>query len=184
MSRKAWGKALFSSVAVLALGFAVLATGSLAKYRKHGDALLNDLTVTPGVVRTTDIKIVCGQTTGQFRNTTEKMKNQVYAWYGVDKAKLLPGTHSSVVDRKRPLYEIDHLISLELGGADDVRNLWPQPYYEHPGAREKDLVENYLHKRVCAGEIKLADAQKQIAEDWYAVYLQIHSLPAGSNGAK
>jgi 5-methylcytosine-specific restriction endonuclease McrA len=42
--------------------------------------------------------------------------------------------------------EVDHLISRELGGADATDNLWPQPYTQHPGAHEKDRLENQLHK--------------------------------------
>jgi hypothetical protein len=57
-------------------------------------------------------------------------------------------------------YEEDHLISLDLGGnPTDPRNLWPQPYKPKPGAREKDVVERYLHARVCSGKMTLTDAQ-------------------------
>ena len=55
--------------------------------------------------------------------------------------------------------EIDHLISLELGGSNDIKNLWPQPG-SIPNA--KDVVENQLHKQVCAGQITLSQAQIQI----------------------
>jgi hypothetical protein len=79
----------------------------------------------------------------------------------------LPGTAED--------YEEDHFISLELGGnATDPRNLWPEPYYPSPGAREKDVVENYLRKQVCAGAMALEEAQRAITTDWYRVYLQIH----------
>jgi hypothetical protein len=72
-------------------------------------------------------------------------------------------------------YEEDHLISLELGGhPTDPRNLWPEPYSASAGAREKDLVENYLHRQVCTGTITLRQAQTTIASDWYAIYLKIH----------
>ena len=71
-------------------------------------------------------------------------------------------------------YEEDHLISLELGGSPtDPRNLWPEPYAPSPGARQKDVVENYLHKQVCAGTMTLQAAQQAIATDWYKVYVQI-----------
>lgn len=71
-------------------------------------------------------------------------------------------------------YEEDHLIPLELGGdPKDPRNLWPEPY-QQPGAREKDIVENYLHKQVCAGNMTLGDAQRAIATDWYLVFREIH----------
>jgi hypothetical protein len=72
-------------------------------------------------------------------------------------------------------YELDHLISLELGGnPTDRKNLWPEPW-EHRGARlaapgtgaeSKDAVENQCHRAVCAGAITLAAAQQQIATDW------------------
>jgi len=71
-------------------------------------------------------------------------------------------------------YEEDHLISLELGGhPTDPANLWPQRYKPRPGAREKDTVENYLHRQVCEQKMTLRDAQRAIARDWYQVYLQI-----------
>jgi hypothetical protein len=65
--------------------------------------------------------------------------------------------------------ELDHLVSLELGGSNDLSNLWveagsiPNP---------KDSVENALHRWVCSGgsasirQQRLADAQKAIASDW------------------
>lgn len=72
-------------------------------------------------------------------------------------------------------FEEDHVISLELGGhPTDPRNLWPEAYEPRPGAREKDEVENYLHRQVCSGAMALGDAQRAIAGDWYRVYLQIH----------
>lgn len=64
-------------------------------------------------------------------------------------------------------YELDHLISLELGGSPrDVKNLWPEPYYTQYNAHVKDKLENYLHKQVCSGSISLSEAQKEIATDW------------------
>lgn len=167
--------------ALLIVFVAIAAAGNQAinsrhRYRFHegtdAEVLLNNLSLTPGVVRTGDTNEVCnGGSTKQFRHTTEAMKRQVYAIYGVDKSRVLPG--DSAPFAKPPYFEIDHLISLELGGADDVMNLWPQPYYQHPGAHEKDAVENYLHREVCAGRMSLTDAQKQIANDWYTVYLRM-----------
>ncbi len=73
-------------------------------------------------------------------------------------------------------YELDHLIPLELGGCPDCEaNLWPQPRNVSPGAAEKDEVEDYLHHQVCSGLLPLAEAQREIASDWYAVYKTIHS---------
>lgn len=77
-------------------------------------------------------------------------------------------------DTKTADYEEDHLISLELGGSPTSEsNLWPEPYnatVSNGGARTKDSVENYLHKRICAGKMTLAEAQKEISTNWVAVY--------------
>jgi hypothetical protein len=66
-------------------------------------------------------------------------------------------------------YELDHLISLELGGAPRaVANLWPEAWSGTSNARQKDVVENALHRQVCNGAVTLADAQRQIATNWLA----------------
>jgi len=78
---------------------------------------------------------------------------------------------------KRCPCEIDHLISRELGGADDVKNLWPQPYRGRWNAHLKDRLENQLHKEVCAGRLKLGDAQKGIAADWTKLYRGYYGSP-------
>lgn len=73
-----------------------------------------------------------------------------------------------------PNYELDHLISLELGGdPKSEQNLWPEPYNSTPGARDKDKVENYLHQQVCNGTMTLQEAQKEISTDWVSVYKKI-----------
>jgi hypothetical protein len=68
-------------------------------------------------------------------------------------------------------YEEDHLIPLELGGSPrSVDNLWPEPYDAAFGARTKDLLENTLHRLVCAGLIGLRVAQRAIARNWVTAY--------------
>jgi hypothetical protein len=68
-------------------------------------------------------------------------------------------------------YELDHLISLELGGAPaDVANLWPEPWTGDTNAHHKDAVETHLKREVCNGALSLSDAQRMIATDWLAVY--------------
>jgi hypothetical protein len=91
------------------------------------------------------------------RDVPEAEKNEVYAEYGV-------ATH------RAGEYEVDHLISLELGGSNDIANLWPEPAEPRPGFHEKDQVENYLHDQVCSGAIPLSQAQEQIATNWLDVY--------------
>jgi len=71
-------------------------------------------------------------------------------------------------DRKD--FELDHLISLQLGGHPKaVKNLWPEPYSENMTnftAHVKDTFENYLKRQVCKGAMTLSEAQNQIATDW------------------
>jgi hypothetical protein len=68
--------------------------------------------------------------------------------------------------------EVDHLISLELGGSNDRdRNLWSQPYSGLYGARIKDVVEKVLNLHVCGKRqpvITLKQAQDCIVADWVA----------------
>ncbi len=147
---------------------------SQAQYRQHGPALLNDLTVTPGATLPQDTKdVLCSPSfhTGTVRAVSEATKQQACREYGVDRAHCTG-----------KLYEIDHLISLELGGSNDITNLWPQSYLPTPGAHEKDKVENWLHRQVCSGKMTLAAAQDAIAQDWYTVYLGMpNAKEAGKN---
>lgn len=117
-----------------------------AHYAHHGAALLPDTEVTPGDAATSDAQTVCVRGYAQReRNVPSEEKRQVYALYGVH-----PAVRTVNGKRVRTCCEVDHLISLELGGSNDVKNLWPQPYLPRPGARQKDALENWLHKQVCA----------------------------------
>jgi hypothetical protein len=98
--------------------------------------------------------------TKTVRNVSEKLKREVFAEYGIE-----------INNRKD--YEVDHLISLELGGSNDISNLWPEPALPRPGFHEKDRVENYLHKAICDGKIDLEKAQNEVANDWVSIYLMI-----------
>lgn len=91
------------------------------------------------------------------RNVPLQEKKAVYREYGIK-------------HHKPREYEVDHLVSLELGGSNDISNLWPEPYEGEWGARTKDKLEDELHHRVCAGTVPLAQAQQEIATDWVAAY--------------
>lgn len=122
------------------------------------DAGLPDPVVTPGAHRVLSFKAICGTKWGKDdRHVTARMKNAVYASYGVAK---VPGK----------CCEIDHLVPRDLGGADVMANLWPQSWAE---ARKKDRLEVKLHKLVCARELSLRKAQEQIAQDWAVLYFDV-----------
>ena len=120
---------------------------------------IEDKACTPGAVITSATKAqICKPGYSSLvRNVPESEKNQVYAEYGIT-------THAA------DQYEIDHLISLELGGSNDISNLWPELADPAPGFHQKDQVENYLHKQVCDGKLSLKQAQQEIATDWLQVY--------------
>lgn len=67
--------------------------------------------------------------------------------------------------------ELDHLISLEIGGSNSEKNLWPQPYSgETWNAHVKDRLENWYHANVCNGHVSLKTAQDEISKDWITNY--------------
>ena len=152
-----------------------------AHYRTHGLVQLNDLMATPGEVRPdATVAQLCDKDfrTATVRGVSESVKRQACAEYGI------APSDCTVKQGKPSKYEIDHLISLELGGSNDLKNLWPQPYLPKPGAKEKDEVENWLHAQVCPrngqpARMSLAAAQRAIATDWYAVFL---TVPKASGG--
>ena len=51
--------------------------------------------------------------------------------------------------------EIDHIVSLELGGSNDIANLFREKRDVSPGYKVKDKLENKLHDLVCDGKRQL-----------------------------
>jgi hypothetical protein len=136
----------------------------LAAATCHARGPLPDPACTPGAVRTTDASAVCARGSAKAaRNVPQATKTVVVRAYG------RRGTGCAKA------CEVDHLISLELGGSNDQKNLWPEPYAPRPGAHEKDLAENYLHHEVCAGRLALQEAQREISTDWLSVYHRLTS---------
>lgn len=123
-----------------------------------------DRACTPGAVfpDATAAQICQPGYSSDVRDVPTQLKREVYQAYGV-------------VERSAGEYEVDHLVSLELGGSNDIANLWPEAAEPRPGFHEKDSVESHLHQEVCRGSVQLADAQRSIATDWLSVY---QTLPA------
>ncbi len=125
---------------------------------------LQDSACTPGAIfpNVTKEQICQSSYASSVRNVPPGVVNQVYAEYGINSHA--PGQ-----------YEVDHLITLGLGGSNDIANLWPEAASPRPGFHEKDQVETYLHNRVCSGAVSLQQAQIQIATNWLNVYNQMSS---------
>jgi hypothetical protein len=76
--------------------------------------------------------------------------------------------------------EIDHIVSLELGGSNDIANLFPERASPAPGYKVKDKLENRLHSLVCSGQMRLSSARVGIASNWQALYRKVYgTVPAG-----
>lgn len=120
---------------------------------------LPDTACSPGAVITSATKdqICTPGYAKSVRNVYTEEKRQVYTEYGITRHQ--PGQ-----------FEVDHLVSLELGGSNDISNLWPEAANPTPGFHQKDTVENYLHDQVCRGGLPLAQAQSEIAGNWLAFY--------------
>jgi hypothetical protein len=120
---------------------------------------LPDSACTPGAVfPDVTVEQICKPGySSNVRDVPTSVKNQVYEEYGIK-------SHTAGE------YEVDHLVSLELGGSNDIANLWPEPAEPRPGFHEKDKVENYLHTQVCSQAVPLKQAQIQIASNWFVIY--------------
>jgi hypothetical protein len=132
------------------------------------DFPIPDPACTPGAINpTVTLKVL---QSGKFKTTCDRnkassmtQKSATYSEYGVPHPKGNTG--------KNQICELDHLVSLELGGADTVDNIWPQCGPDSVALAQryfkiKDGVENYLAVQVRQGQIALADAQHGIAQDW------------------
>ena len=136
-----------------------------------------DLSKTPGKSRTdiNEIRICEIKWGTDERHVSDAMKRQAfeaYGYSGYDDPRCMS-------DNPRRSCEIDHLISRELGGADDVANLWPQAYQSSPwNATMKDKLENRLHKEVCVTHsITLKQARELIVNDWREAYVKYYGRP-------
>ena len=115
--------------------------------------------LTPGATRAVSVDEVCGDVPVLAGpRVAPSVPRQVFQAYGADYLR----SHD---------YELDFLITPELGGTTDAENLWPQPFVSTPwNAYVKDELERFLRQRVCEGTLDLKTAQRQMATDWVAAY--------------
>jgi hypothetical protein len=121
--------------------------------------LVPDNALTPGAVRPVSLAESCSQQEEELDPTVSvSAKKIVFQEYGIKAAK-------------SDDYQVDYLINPQLGGTNDVRNLWPEPYHSTVwNAHAKDALEDRLHRMVCDKQIDLASAQRELATDWIAAY--------------
>jgi hypothetical protein len=120
---------------------------------------LPDRRLTPGATRRVAVNDVCSMAHEEVvEEVSTTLRQEVFREYGI-------------VNAHPDDYEVDYLIAPGLGGAEDIHNLWPEPYTSRTwNAHVKDELEERLHEMVCGGELDLSTAQRDIATDWIAAY--------------
>jgi len=115
-----------------------------------GAQALPDHRFTPGAIAVANVADIClpFYSRRHARNVSTQLKHRVYVEY---------------FGAYRRGYVIDHLVPREIGGADDIRNLWPQPRGE---SKIKDAIENRARFEVCGQGRPLGDAQRAFMRDW------------------
>lgn len=133
-------------------------------------------TVTAAVLANPSFRTACVRQ----KATTAKEKAATYRWYAIRHPSNNAGATQSC--------ELDHLVPLELGGADTLDNIWPQ--CGPPGValderyfKQKDAVENYLAWMVRRGQMNLTLAREGIASDW-TQYLRAAEQHCTSGGCE
>lgn len=144
--------AIMAPLTYLALDLARHSTASPVMVTVPNPAL------TPGATVLLSDREVCGQTSVKNKLVPVNLQHQVFAEYGIGAAE-------------PEAYEVDYLITPALGGADDIRNLWPESRRATEwNAHVKDALEDHLRDLVCNGQLDLATAQREIAGNWIEAY--------------
>jgi hypothetical protein len=154
---------VLASILLFAIGTTVLVRHSLRAWnsRSAGQSQLTSLpnrNITPGATRRVTVSDMCSMAHEEVvRDVSASLRHEVFQEYGIG-------------NERANDYEIDYLIAPGLGGAEDLQNLWPQPYAPLWNAHVKDALEELLHQRVCAGKLDISTAQRDISTDWIAAY--------------
>jgi hypothetical protein len=157
------GSSAVGATGAIAVGGSVL----LAPRKRTTDCKLGpnpDRSCSPGAYYSRLTKaVICSQSfhTGAIRNVPQSEKSAVEREYGM-KARYYGST-----------LEIDHIVSLELGGSNNIANLFPEKALANPGYHVKDRLENRLHELVCTGTMSLRTAQIRIAGNWQRLYRSV-----------
>ena len=128
----------------IAIALAFIVGASQRSGRRRRMQRSHRVLLTRGSRKSTVASTICTRGyTATVRNVSTQTKHAVYVEYGISRAA-------------QRGYVIDHLVPLEVGGANDIKNLWPEPKAD---AKVKDVLEGQMHAAVCNGSLSLTDAQ-------------------------
>jgi hypothetical protein len=155
---------LYASAVFAFVAFGVVFSGRTASHERASTddvvvAVVPRRDLTPGLARVVALDEICGPSPGARAHAVPAtVQRTVFESYGADYGRAAE-------------YELDYLITPELGGIAEAGNLWPQRFAGTQwNAYVKDELEQFLHRRVCGGAIELAVAQRDMADDWIASY--------------
>jgi hypothetical protein len=134
-------------------------SGIRSRFALRGDSPVPNHSLTPGATLPVTTSDVCTVRRREAQHQIPiSLQRKVFEEYGMPDA--------------RPTdYELDHLITPDLGGSDDLRNLWPESHSATIwNSYVKDALEDRLYQMVCEGSLDLPTAQHDIATDWIAAY--------------
>lgn len=154
------------SGATAALGRSVL-LASRTRVRACVRGPLPDRACSPGAYYSgLSASVICsaGFRTSTIRDVPQEEKFAVEREYGMPQAY-----YGRTI-------EIDHVVPLELGGSNEIANLFPEPGAGAASYHVKDRLENRLHDLVCAGRMSLAAARRGIASDWETLYRRVFAV--------
>jgi len=151
-----WIAATMAGLALIWIG-----TAQWTPSPRHAPALalaIPNPSLTPGAAVLLSRTDVCREVQPKNKEVPVALRRRVFEEYGLAHAE-------------PRAYEVDYLITPALGGADDIHNLWPQPYSNTTwNAKVKDALEDRLRNLVCEGKLDLSTAQREIAGNWIDAY--------------
>ncbi len=155
-----WSTVAAAIVAVL-LTARALRTGPRTEFPR-GAAVDRDAlpisSLTPGATEDVTAEQLCGAGPRAATTTDPGIRADVLRDYGM----------AQVPEHE---YELDYLITPQLGGTNDRRNLWPERYTDRTwNAKVKDQLEDLLPSLVCEGKVDLRTAQRDLAGNWVEAY--------------
>lgn len=143
----------------LALAIALISPAIAAE----SDGTEPDPVLTPGVVETRDVDIICHHSTKERRHATPAEKRAVYKAYG------LANRHDGFCAAGGGC-DLDDREPIECGGENSPANLWPQIRTGAYNQVMKNRLEGLCHRLVCEGKITPAEGQAWFLGDWKAEY--------------
>jgi hypothetical protein len=147
--------------AAVAIGLSLIGAVLALRTRsgEHPGLTMPNRFLTPGAAVPVSREMVCAATEAdESASVSPALAITVFNHYGIR-------------NPQARAYEVDYLITPSLGGAREVRNLWPQPYASGIwNSRVKDALEDRLRRMVCEGQMELEEAQKELARNWIEAY--------------